>query len=102
MACIVAIKVIPGSSRNRCMLDKNGMLKWYVCAVAEKGKANDELITSLAKRLRCPVSVITILGGATSRYKKVLIKSVQSPKELLEILGLSDTLHQQHVPTTAV
>ena len=43
-------------------------------SVPEKGKANKELISFLAKKLGLAKSQITIVGGETDRYKKIRIQ----------------------------
>lgn len=46
-------------------------LKINVVSVPEKGKANQELITFLAKNLKIPKNKIQIVSGETDRYKKL-------------------------------
>lgn len=66
------VKAIPGAQRTEVMewLEEN-KVKIRLNAVPEKGKANDELIGYLSKKLSVPRSHITILKGATSREKTV-------------------------------
>lgn len=51
-------------------------LKINVISVPEKGKANKELISLLAKLLHIAKSDIQILSGETDRYKKILITAM--------------------------
>ncbi len=44
-----------------------------VTAVPENGKANDALLTLLARTLKLPVSRLEILAGHTDRHKQILI-----------------------------
>lgn len=50
-------------------------LKISVVSVPEKGKANKELLTFLAKQLNLPKSNLTIIGGETDRYKKIMLQN---------------------------
>ena len=74
MAYVFDLKVIPQSGRQRCLLDKSGMLKCYLKNAAESNKANEELCTFLAKSLKMPKSSVSILLGTTSRKKKIKIE----------------------------
>ena len=53
--------------------DGNIFLKVGVISVPEKGKANQELISWLAKKLKTAKSNLTIFSGKLDRYKKILI-----------------------------
>ncbi len=48
-------------------------LKINIISVPEKGKANQELISWLAKQLKIAKSNISIISGELDRYKKILI-----------------------------
>ena len=48
-------------------------LKVRVTEPADKGKANKALIKFLAKELSCPKTHISLISGATDRYKVLLI-----------------------------
>ncbi len=65
--------------------DNEDYLKINVISVAEKGKANSELITWLSKQLKIAKSDINIIFGELDRYKKILINS--SDKKILEKLN---------------
>jgi uncharacterized protein (TIGR00251 family) len=52
------------------------MLKVAVTQVAEKGKANEAIIKTLAKCLGLPRSHVELVSGTASREKKVLIRGV--------------------------
>ena len=68
------IKVIPKSSKNKIVEEKDGFLKIKLRAVPEKGKANTELIKFLAKYFKTAKSNIKIIKGETKRNKIVEIK----------------------------
>lgn len=55
--------------------DGSCYLKISINSVPEKGKANAELISFLAKKLKIAKSQISIISGELDRYKKILITS---------------------------
>lgn len=71
----IEIKVIPGSGRQKFAVDKSGILKCFLKSVPEKGKANDELIKILSKKLKIPKDLIEITFGKVSRKKRLRIDS---------------------------
>jgi uncharacterized protein (TIGR00251 family) len=66
---------------------EEGRLKIKVTAPPERGKANSALVELLSKSLKVPKSAISVVGGQTSRNKRVLIEGI-SGEELLKRLGL--------------
>lgn len=79
---ILSIKVIPNSSKNSIESFQDGILKIKIKAIAEKGKANEELIRFLSKTLDLSKADIVILSGHTSRLKKVEIKKLNDIEDL--------------------
>ncbi|MGK5595106.1 MAG: DUF167 domain-containing protein [Parachlamydiaceae bacterium] len=73
---IIKVKVLPNASSNKIIGWENDELKIRLTAIPEKGKANEALIKLLAKRLDIPLSSIKVIGGTTSRHKKLLIKNL--------------------------
>ncbi|NGX63033.1 MAG: hypothetical protein KR126chlam6_00439 [Candidatus Anoxychlamydiales bacterium] len=73
---IIKVKITPNSRANQVIGFEQDTLKIKIKAPAEKGKANKELISFLAKKLKIAKSSITILTGQTSRLKKLKIESV--------------------------
>jgi uncharacterized protein (TIGR00251 family) len=88
MALIIVIKVIPSAPHQKCIKDTEGNIKCYLASPPEDGKANTELIKLLSKALRCAQNKIEILGGHTSRTKKIGIDLSISLQEVEEALGL--------------
>jgi uncharacterized protein (TIGR00251 family) len=71
---ILKIKVIPRSAKTEIVGEMaDGTLKIRVAAVAEKGKANAELIAFLAKHYAVPRSKVSILTGETAQLKQIKI-----------------------------
>lgn len=78
LACgdgFVTIQILahPGSSQQRIVrLEARGLVV-ALNSRPDKGKANDELIGLLARRLRVPRTAITIVRGQSARRKTVRI-----------------------------
>ena len=80
---IIEIKAMPSSGKLLWKLDKAGKLVCYLKSAAEDGKANAELIKFLAKSLGVPQADISIIGGGTSRHKRVKIARDYTKESLL-------------------
>lgn len=80
---VLPVKVVPRSAKNAIVGWENDELKVRLNAAPEKGEANEELISFLAKTWKIPKSSISILSGKTSRHKKLLIHDVTA--EILRI-----------------
>ena len=77
------IKVTPNASRNQIIGYKEGILCVRIRGVPEKGRVNEELIAFLAETLGVAKSQIEILGGHTSRLKRLKIEGIsQLPVDL--------------------
>jgi hypothetical protein len=70
---LVEVKVIPGAARSEVAGIRDGALLVRVAAPPEKGKANEELRSCLAKALGLPKSAIELVAGAASRRKRVSV-----------------------------
>lgn len=71
--CRLAVKVVPGASRNRVMGCLGQALKVAVSAPPEKGSANKALLKLLAKRLDLRSAEIQIVSGQTQARKQILV-----------------------------
>ena len=77
----VTVKVTPGSSQSRVsgtMAD--GTLKVKVTAPPERGKANAELVSLLARHFGVRERDIEILSGHSSPLKKIRISGVRNER----------------------
>lgn len=92
MSLVIEIKVIPNASRVRWDLDGNGRLKCYIKSPPVDGKANTELIALLSKAVGIGKRDIEILGGLTSRTKRICLQVDLSFDQLLEKLGIERQL----------
>jgi len=88
MGLLIEIKVVPSSGRQKCVLEKSGQLKCYLKNPPEKGKANAELISMIAKALKQPKKLITIEFGTTSRKKRLKIDCDIRFEDLLNAFGI--------------
>ncbi len=71
----VTIKVKPASGRREVVAEPDGTLVVYLKAAPENGKANAELVASLARHFHVTPSDISIIRGATSRSKVVDVRT---------------------------
>ena len=89
MTTTLAIKVIPQSGRQQFVRDAaRGILKCLLKSAPEKNKANDELLTFLRKSLGIPREAVAILGGHTSRTKRISISAPLSEADVYARLGV--------------
>jgi uncharacterized protein (TIGR00251 family) len=68
----IAVKVKPGSKQPKVVETEWGLLI-HLISPALRGKANRELVKTVAKYLNIPVSKIVISSGEKSRNKVLLI-----------------------------
>ena len=70
------VKIIPKSSKTEIIERGDNFLKIKLCAIPEKGKANEALIKFLSESFKTPQSNIKIIRGSKSREKTVLIEKI--------------------------
>jgi len=80
---ILPVRAQPGASRAGIRGEHGGALKVSVTQVAEKGKANQSLLETLAKGLGLQRSQIELVSGQTHRDKQFLIRGI-TREELAE------------------
>lgn len=90
MAVVFEVKVVPSSGRNKWIIDKSGKLKCYLKSAPERGLANYELITIIAKALKLTKLDVEIVSGQTSRNKKVRVLADIKLDDILDKLGVKD------------
>jgi uncharacterized protein (TIGR00251 family) len=88
MALFFEVKVTPSSGRIEWKLDKSDILKCYLKSPAEQGKANAELVKSLAKIVGVTQDIVTIVSGGQSRKKLIKIDVDMTYDKLLGLLGI--------------
>jgi uncharacterized protein (TIGR00251 family) len=85
----LAVKVVPGSSRDDIAGWLGGELKIRVRQAPEAGKANDAVRRLLAKALQLPLSDIRIVSGSAS------------PRKTIEISGLDEKELRSRLPSVS-
>lgn len=71
------IKVVPKSGKEGVVGWEEDELKIKIKEIPEKGKANEALISLIAKILKIPKQRITITKGEASRHKRVVILGME-------------------------
>jgi uncharacterized protein (TIGR00251 family) len=72
-SCRLAVKVIPGASRNEISGWQGETLKVKLSAPPADGRANDALVEFLAGKLDLPRRAVALMRGETARQKLVRI-----------------------------
>lgn len=88
MALIFELKVVPSSGRSGFVRDKSGMIKCFLKSPAQDGKANRELIKTIAQAVGVTQQEVTIVSGLTGRKKKIKITGELSLDRLYQLLGI--------------
>jgi len=92
MSIVITVKVIPNAKKTNISLAADGTLKIHLQAPPIDGKANQELVTFLAKKLKLSKQKISILSGLTCRIKRLAIETELSQEELFVQLGIEKQL----------
>lgn len=87
MALIIDVKVVTQSGKHALVLDKTGILKCFVKAAPEDGKANREVVELVAMACNVPKKLVEIIQGLTSRKKRLAIETNITYEQLLDKLG---------------
>ena len=85
----VAVKVVPGASRDAIAGWLGEVLKVRVSAPPEKGRANKAVEELLATRLNLPSRRVKVVSGMTSPHKVVEIEDLPDV-DLRALLGSGD------------
>ena len=75
---ILAVKVVPGASRDRVVGPLGDALKVATSAPPEKGKANAAVAAILAKALGLDRRAVELAGGASSPRKEFLLRGLSA------------------------
>jgi uncharacterized protein len=90
---VVTVRLTPKAGRDSIdgmtrLSDGRAVLRARVSAAPSEGEANSALAHLIAKTLRVAPRDVTVVGGATSRIKRILIKGdVGSVVTALEKIG---------------
>jgi uncharacterized protein (TIGR00251 family) len=78
--CVLPVRAQPGARKAGAKGEQNGALKLAVTAPPEDGRANEALVELLRELLGVKRSQVELIGGATGREKRFLIRL--SPSEV--------------------
>lgn len=81
---ILRIQVVPNSSKTQVVGEHGERLKVKISAPPVDGKANEELIEFVQKKLNLKSSQIELLRGQTSKAKDLLVQSAS--KDIFDLL----------------
>ena len=82
---VIAVHVQPGAKKSAAAGLHGGALKLRIAAPPVEGKANDALVEFIADALGVPRRAVSVVKGASSREKKVLVADASAdPARLLE------------------
>lgn len=83
--CTIAVKVVPRASRDEIAAIENDYLRIRLKAPPVDGKANAALEKFLAATFDVPSRNVAVVGGTTSRQKRVSIHGI-TPARVCEIV----------------
>ncbi|MBE7515540.1 MAG: DUF167 domain-containing protein [Chloracidobacterium sp.] len=75
-----SVTVVPRASVTKIVGEHNGTLKLRIAAPPVDGAANREVTSALAKAFGVPRSAVEIIGGQTSKLKRVQINGAAAAK----------------------
>jgi len=90
---IIALEITAGAKTDSFPAGYNEWRKTIGCRVtapAMGGKANHAMISLLSERLDVPATVLSILSGATSAKKRVLVAGMSKPDLLDRLKSISE------------
>ena len=88
---MLPVHAAPGASKNRVAGEHDGSLRVAVAAIADRGKANQELTEFLAEVLGVTRAAVKLVSGVKGRRKGFCIAgaSAQQVAKSLRALGIS-------------
>lgn len=86
-AAWVAVKAVPGASRDRIAGLYGDALKVQVSALPEGGKANARICAVLAAALGVPVRDVTVVQGAGNPRKVIAVRGLDARTVAQRLLG---------------
>jgi len=83
---LLQVKVVPGASRSRVAGPYGEGVRVQVAAPPQRGRANEVLCEVLAQALRVPRRDVSVVRGAGSPHKTVLVRGL-TPDEVARRLA---------------
>ncbi len=81
----IAVKVVPGASRDRIVGPLGDDLKIQVAAPPEKGRANAAVVRLLAEALGVSENKVSVVAGPTSPRKTVRVEGVSAEQAGIQL-----------------
>jgi uncharacterized protein len=85
-ATTITVRVVPRSSRSEIVGEMDGAVKVRLTSPPVDGAANAELIKLFSKRLKISKTNVEIIGGETSKTKRMRLTGVTG-EQLRSVLG---------------
>jgi uncharacterized protein (TIGR00251 family) len=86
--CVLPVRAQPGARKPGVLGEQAGALKVAVTAPPEGGRANQALAEVLCEALGLRRSQVELLGGATSRDKRFLIRGLTKDELTTRVASL--------------
>jgi len=83
---VIAVRAQPGARRSEVVGEHGSCLKIRIDAPPIEGRANEALLHWIAERLGLRHAQVTLLGGASSRDKRVLAETPLGRAQFVERL----------------
>ena len=78
-ATVISVKVKPSSRVSVLAQNGDGTWRAQLKSAPVDGKANEELLTLVAKHFGCRKSAVSLKSGASARIKRIQIEGLISP-----------------------
>lgn len=85
--CELRLRVTPRAKRNEIIGERGELLAVKLVAPPVKGAANKALLAFLSERLDLPTRCLQIVGGETSRVKRLRIEGLSLETARARLLG---------------
>ncbi len=86
--CVIAVKAVPGASRDRIVGVLGDCLKIATSAAAQKGKANRAIAGILARALGADRRAVELIGGAASPRKQFRVAGLTAAEVRARLVTL--------------
>jgi uncharacterized protein (TIGR00251 family) len=88
--CVLPVHAQPGSRKNGVLGEHAGALKVAVTAPADQGRANKAIVELLRETLGLKRSQLELIGGLTSRDKRLLVRGLSVNELQTRLTALLD------------
>jgi uncharacterized protein (TIGR00251 family) len=88
--CVLPVRAQPGARKAGVVGEQGGALKVAVTAPPEDGRANKALLALLREALGLKRSQLELIGGATSRDKRFLVRGMTTAELAARLAGVTE------------